>query len=112
MDILSNYIFNFYKHANLARTFNYKIEKNYKIIVISYIPYFQLSKDQEYKYHPPTQPPINPAYSEAVAMKKSQQLATPIEVDTRKVQADSEVKSVNEDLEESQLKMNEIRIND
>ena len=45
-------------------------------------------------------------------MKKSQQLATPIEVDTRKVQADSEVKSVNEDLEESQLKMNEIRIND
>ncbi|MCL4138076.1 UNVERIFIED_CONTAM: hypothetical protein GTU68_021057, partial [Idotea baltica] len=36
----------------------------------------QLEEGKQYEYHVPNQPPITPAYQEAVAMKRSQQLAS------------------------------------
>ncbi|KAK7086602.1 putative tRNA (cytidine(32)/guanosine(34)-2'-O)-methyltransferase [Halocaridina rubra] len=45
----------------------------------------QMDESQPYEYHPPAQPPINPAYSSAVAMKrqnshpKNSSMKTPVE---------------------------------
>lgn len=38
---------------------------------------FQLKNGKAYEYHAPTQPPINPPYSEACLLKKTDQLAKP-----------------------------------
>lgn len=38
---------------------------------------FQLEPGKEYKYHPPTQSPINPPYKEACYLRKNDLLAKP-----------------------------------